>query len=409
MKKRHAPIGRHTLTNRRHDVLCLAIMATLAATPWRSSAQTVTLPGYDPTINDNLVGQTIVPGGGTVTIAGPQLFAAGDAGTRNTTLGALDALGRLISGTQWIGAARLNPGSQNFGVSVPDPITGGRRVVSTYATANLNPTAPVDANTTVPDVVNVNNQQYINARVGTVTAAGGTLNVNIGTAGAASNAATNGWTMAAKQSSLFYADGTGTAASNIDWTSSNRITFTGAVADPTVPNNFGVSFVAHYGGTFSITTSDGVTSSHTVNNDADLRSYNDFLIGQLQAGNLDPAQYNTLFARGYTSTTEQISYGQSADSPPDEVAQPIGNRIVMHLVGANAHGTIAPGATLEVVNANNGAVRGESGATVNIQGTLATTHTTGDGSAVILAGGSSGTNNGVINGNFFRRLSGQAR
>jgi outer membrane autotransporter protein len=406
MKKRHAPIGRHTLTNRRHDVLCLAIMATLAATPWRSSAQTVTLPGYDPTINDNLVGQTIVSGGGTVTIAGPQLFAAGDAGTRNTTLGALDALGRLISGTQWIGAARLNPGSQNFGVSVPDPITGGRRVVSTYATANLNPTAPVDANTTVPDVVNVNNQQYINARVGTVTAAGGALNVNIGTAGAASNAATNGWTMAAKQSSLFYADGTGTAASNIDWTSSNRITFTGAVADPTVPNNFGVSFVAHYGGTFSVTTSDGVTSSHTVNNDADLRSYNDFLIGQLQAGNLDPAQYNTLFARGYTSTTEQISYGQSADSPPDEVAQPIGNRIVMHLVGANAHGTIAPGATLEVVNANNGAVRGESGATVNIQGTLATTHTTGDGSAVILTGGSSGTNNGVINGNFFRQAVG---
>ncbi|WP_213948112.1 autotransporter outer membrane beta-barrel domain-containing protein [Luteibacter sp. dw_328] len=406
MKKQHATFGRPRSAIRRHDVLFLAVMAALASIPWRAQAQTVTLPGYDPTVNDNLVGQTVVPGGGTVTLSGPQLFAAGDSGTRNTTLGALDSLGRLISGTQWIGAARLNPGSQNFGVSVPDPITGGRRVVSTYATANLNPTAPVDLNTTVPDVVNVNNQQYINARVGTVTAAGGTLTVNIGTAGAASTAATNGWTMAAKQSSLFYADGTGTAASNIDWTSNNRITFTGAVANPTVPNTFGVSFVAHYGGTFNVTTSDGVTSSHTVNNDADLRTYNNFLIAQLQAGNLDPAQYNTLFSRGYTSTTEQITYGQSADSPPDEVAQPIGNRIVMHLVGANAHGTIAPGATLEVVNANNGAVRGESGATVTIQGTLATTHTTGDGSAVILTTGSSGTNSGVINGNFFRTAAG---
>ncbi|PTR32827.1 outer membrane autotransporter protein [Luteibacter sp. OK325] len=381
-------------------------MAALASLPWRADAQVVTLPGYDPTVNDNLVGQTVVPGGGTVTLSGPQLFAAGDSGTRNTTLGALNSLGRLLTGTQWIGAARLNPGSQNFGVSVPDPITGGSRVVSTYATANLNPTAPVDLNTTVPDVVNVNNQQYINARVGTVTSAGGTLNVNIGTGGAASTAATNGWTIAAKQSSLFYADGTGSAASNIDWTSNNRITFTGAVANPTVPNNFGVSFVAHYGGTFNVTTTDGVTSSHTVNNDADLRTYNNFLIAQLQAGNLDPAQYNTLFSRGYTFTTEQITYGQSADSPPDEVAQPIGNRIVMHLVGANAHGTIAPGATLEVVNANNGAVRGEGGATVNIQGTLATTHTTGDGSAVILTTGSSGTNNGVINGNFFRQAVG---
>ena len=408
MKTQHATIGRRDLAARKHAVLSLAILAALSATSWQAHAQVVTLAAYDPTVNDNLVGQTVVPGGGTVTLAGPQLFAAGDAGTRSTTLGALDALGRLISGAQWIGAARLNPGAQNFGVSVPDPITGGRRVVSTYATANLNPTAPVDSTTTVPDVVNVNNQQYINARVGTVTAAGGTLNVNIGSAGASTTAATNGWTMAAKQSSLFYADGTGGAASNIDWTSTNRITFTGAVADPTTPQNFGVSFVAHYGGTFTVTTSDGATTSHTVNNDADLRTYNNFLIAQLQAGNLDPAQYNALFARGYTSTTEQIRYGQSADSPPDEVAQPIGNRIVMHLVGANAHGTIAPGATLEVVNANNGAVRGEGGATVAIQGTLATTHTTGDGSALILTTGSSGTNNGVINGNFFRTAVGGA-
>ena len=405
MKTRHATIGRHALAVR-HDVLCLAILAALAAAPSPGRAQTVTLPGYDPTVNDNLVGQTLVPGGGTVTISGPQLFAAGDSGVRNTTLGQLDALGRLISGSQWIGAARLNPGSQNFGVSVPDPITGGRRVVSTYATANLNPTNPVTDATQVPDVVNVNNQQYINARVGTVTAAGGTMNVDIGTAGAATTAATNGWTMAAKQTSLFYADGTGTAASNIDWTSNNRITFTGAVASPNVPQNFGVSFVAHYGGTFDVTTADGVTSSHTVNNDADLRSYNDFLIAQLQAGNLDPTQYNTLFAKGYTSTTEQITYGQSADSPPDEVAQPIGDRIVMHLVGPNAHGTIASGATLEVMNANNGAVRAEGGATVNVQGTLATTHSTGDGSAIILTTGSSGTNNGVINGNFFRSTTG---
>ena len=135
-----------------------------------------------------------------------------------------------------------------------------------------------------------------------------------------------------------------------------------AVPNPTVPNNFGVSFVAHYGGTFNVTTSDGVNSSHTVNNDADLRTYNNFLIAQLQAGNLDPAQYNTLFSRGYTSTTEQITYGQSADSPPDEVAQPIGNRIVMHLVGANAHGTIAPGATLEVVNASPRSVGANSSA-----------------------------------------------
>ncbi|MEZ2417754.1 autotransporter outer membrane beta-barrel domain-containing protein [Luteibacter sp. RCC_6_2] len=390
----------------RHRVLFLAVASSLGAPSASIEAQTVPLAAYDPVNNDAKVGQTVVAAGSSVTISGNQQFQAGDTGTRNTTLGALDSLGRLISGTQWIGAPRLNPGSQNFGVSVPDPITGGRRVVSAYNTANLSPLGAVGLDTTVPDVVNVNDQQYIDARVGTVTAAGGSLAVNIGTAGAATDAATNGWTMAAKQTSLFYADGTGGVASNLDWTSTNRVAFTGEVANPTLPQTYGVSFVSHYGGTFNVTTTDGATTAHTVTNDAQLREYNDFLIAQMQAGNLDPALYAGLFARGYTSTTEQIVYGITADSPPDEVAQPVGNRIVMHLVGPDAHGTIASGATLEVVNANNGAVRGEAGATVTVNGTLATTHTSGDGSAVVLTGASTGTNNGVINGNFFRSAGG---
>jgi outer membrane autotransporter protein len=398
---------RYLIGGRRRTALFLGMTAALAGAPWIGvSAQTVTLPAYDPVNNDGKVGQTVVPAGQIVTLSGIQQFQPGDTGTRNTTLGALQGLGRVVSGAQWIGVGRLNPGTQNFGVSVPDPITGGRRVFSAYNTANLVPLAPVDANTTVPDVVNVSDQQYIDARVATVSPAGGVLNVNIGTPGAASDAAANGWTMAAKQSSLFYADGTGTAASDINWTSSNRITFTGAVADPTVPQNFGVSFVSTYGGTFGVTTTDGVTTSHTVTNDAQLRNYNDFLISQMQAGNLDPARYNALFAQAYSSATQQIVYGITADAPPDEVAQPIGNRIVVHLVGPNAHGVVAAGANLEVVNANNGAIRGEGGATVDIRGTLATTHTSGDGSALILTGASSGANNGVINGNFFRNAAG---
>lgn len=387
-------------------VLFLAIAAGLAAPSAPSGAQTVPLVAYDPVNNDARVGQTVVGAGATVTLSGIQQFQGGDSGARITTLALLQSRGQLNSGAQWLGAPRLNPGTRNFGVSVPDPITGGRRVFSTYDTARLVSITPLDPNTIVPDVVNVNDQQYLDARVGSVTAAGGTLRVDIGTAGAASDATTNGWTMAAKQSSLFHADGTGGAASNLEWTSDNRITFTGEVADPTVPQTFGVTFIAHYGGTFGVTTSDGLTSTHTVTNDAQLRDYNDFLIAQLQAGNLDPARYPGLFALGYTSTSEQLTYGITADSPPDEVAQAIGNRIVMHLVGVNAHGTIASGATLEVVNANNGAVRGEGGAAVAIDGTLATTHASGDGSALILTGGSVATNNGVINGNFFRSASG---
>ncbi|MFC4762111.1 autotransporter outer membrane beta-barrel domain-containing protein [Dyella koreensis] len=369
-------------------------------------AQSVTLGVYDPQINDNKVGQQIVGAGNTMTISGPQQFLAGDSGARSTTLGALNTAGKIVSGSQWIGAGRLNPGTINFGVTVPDPITGGTRVVSTYATANLVPLTPVDMNTSVPDEVNVNGAQYIDARVGTVTSAGGTLNVNVGTAGAASTASTNGWTMAAKQSSLFYADGSAGVASNINWQSNNRITFIGDVAAPNQPQNYQVTYVSSYGGTFTVTTLDGVANTKAVNNDSDLRTYNDWLISQIRAGNLDPAQYTNEFNKAYASSTQNVGYNISANNPADEIAQPIGLRVVMHTIGNNGRATVNSGAKLEVVNSNGGAMRAESGGTLTNNGTLATTHTSGDGTAMFMTGSSSGTNNGVINGNFFLNTNG---
>ena len=397
--------GRKSRSHRRRYVSWLVFPSLLFA-GGTGFAQSVTLGLYDPQVNDHKVGQQVVGAGATLTINGPQQFTTGDSGARNTTLGDLAAIGRIVDGAQWIGAPRLNLGTQNFGVTVPDPITGGSRVVSTYATANLAPQAPVDADTTVPDAVNVAGAQYIDARVGTVTSAGGTLNVNIGAAGAPSDAATNGWTMAAKQSSLFYADGSAGAASAIHWQSANRIGFIGDVADPTQPQTYRVTNVATYGGTFSVTTLDGKTISKTVNNDGDLRAYNDWLISQIHAGNLDPAQYSAEFDKALSTATQTISYNVTANDPADEIAQPIGLRVVMHAVGNAGTATIDGGAKLEVSNANGGAMRAEAGGTLTNNGTLATIHTSGDGSAMFITGSSSGTNNGVINGNFFLNADG---
>ena len=391
--------GRRGSTRRGIARIAFPILSLAAA--GTGFAQNVVLGTYDPLVNDNQVGATTLAAGTTTTIQGPQQFQAGDSGSRNTTLQALYDAGRVVSGWEWIGAPRLNPGTQNFGVTVPDPITGGTRVVSTYATANLTPMTPASAGVTVPDEVNVNGAQYINARVGTVGSGGGTLNVNIGSAGALSTDNTNGWTMALKQSSLFYADGSAGNASAMHWQSSNRISFIGSVADPTQPETYQVTYVSRYGGTFSVTTLDGKTTARTVNNDSDLRTYNDWLIGQIRAGNLDPTQYSTEFAKAYTSSTQSISYNVSANNAADEIAQPIGLRVVMHAIGNAGTATIDAGGKLEVANANGGAMRAESGGTLTNNGTLAVTHTTGDGSAMFMTGGSSGTNNGVINGNFF--------
>ena len=393
--------GRQGRATRHRDMARIAPILMGFAFAGHTLAQSVTLGVYDPQVNDSKVGATIVGAGATVNLQGPQQFLAGDSGSRNTTLGQLNASSRIVSGWPWVGAARLNPGTLNFGATVPDPITGGTRVVSTYATSNLTPLAPADASATVPDEVNVNGAQYIDARVGSVGTGGGTLNVNIGTAGAASTASTNGWTMAAKQSSLFYADGSGGNASALHWQSSNRITFVGAVANPSQPETYQVTYVSSFGGAFNVTTLDGATTSRTVNNDSDLRSYNDWLIKQLQAGNLDPAQYSNEFAKAYSSATQTISYNVSANNPADEVAQPIGLRVAMHAVGNQGTATVDAGGKLEVANSNGGAIRAESGGTLANNGTLAVTHTTGDGSAMFITGSSSGTNNGVINGNFF--------
>ncbi|MBB3228106.1 autotransporter family porin [Luteibacter sp. Sphag1AF] len=392
----------HPAQGRRH-IRAKRLLATslLACGTQAAFAQVVTLGAYDPQINDNLVGAQIVAPGATMTLQGPQLFGAGDPGTRTTTLGALGAANRIVSGSQWIGAARLNPGTQNFGVTVPDPITGGSRVVSTYATANLVPAAPVDASTSVSDVVDVNGAQYINVRVGTVNSTGGTLDVNIGSSGAASTAATNGWTMAAKQSSLFYADGTGASPSAINWNSTNRITFTGVTAAPAQPQSLNVTFVAQYGGTFSVTTLDGATTTQTVTNDAQLRTYNNWLISQLQSGNMDPTQYTANFNKAYTSSTQSITYSITASNPADEIAQPIGLRVVMHAVGGLARDTVAIGGKLEVANSVGGAMRAEAGGAIVNNGTLATINGSGDGVAMLVTGASHGSNSGVINGNFF--------
>ena len=383
----------------RRVLACAVALGCLGA----AQAQNVTLGAYDPQINDNLVGATIVAGGATVNLSGPQRFAAGTDGSVSATLASLRDTGRIISGSQWIGAARLSPGPQSFGVTVPDTITGGNRVVSTFATANLVEIAPVDYTTTVPDVVLVNGGQYIKMRVGTVTSAGGTLNVGIGTTSSGPTAAANGWTINAKQTSMFYADGTAGNASAINWNSINRITFGGTAATPNDPDRlFAVTNVVTYGGTFNVTTVDGVTTSHTVTNATQLQAYNNFLIAQLQTGNLDPSRYNTEFNKAVSTVTQNIDYTITATGSTDEVFQPIGLRVVVHAVGAQARGTVAAPAQLEVVNSNGGAMRAEQGATITNNGALSTTHTTGDGTTMLATSGSHAVNNGVLNNGLFR-------
>jgi autotransporter family porin len=362
-------------------------------------SQAVTLAAYTPQGNDDQVGKLVVSGG-SETLTGNQAFTAGDDGAVTTTLGQV----AIASGSQFLNQDRLDPGPQNFAITTPDAATGTNTTFQVYNSASLVALAPVSSATSVPDVQNVNDAQYINARVADVS--GGTLDVNIGQANALSSASTNSWSMAAKQTQLFDVSGTGT----VNWNSNNRISFFGATATPdssgSATSSYAVQNLATYNGAFSVQTLDGQSTSFTVSNASQLQTYNNWLISQLQKGNLDKTRYLTEFNKAVTFTNGNIVYNVSA-TPPDEVTQAIGNRIVINANGPDAKVNLAAGKTLEVVGATGGAIKASNGAQAVIDGKLASRGSiTNNGTALVLTDNSSGINNGVINGGFLNRQDG---
>ncbi|MBB3306070.1 MULTISPECIES: autotransporter outer membrane beta-barrel domain-containing protein [unclassified Enterobacter] len=362
-------------------------------------SQAVTLGTYTPQNNDNQIGKITVSSGNE-TLTGNQAFTPGTDGAVTTTLGQV----AITSGSQYLNQDRLDPGPQNFAITTPDAATGTNSTFQVYNSASLVALAPVTSATSVPDVQNVNNGQYIDARIADVT--GGTLDVNIGQANALSSASTNSWTMAAKQTELFDVSGSGT----VNWNSNNRISFFGATATPdgagSATSSYQVQNLATYNGAFSVQTLDGKSTSFTVTNASQLQSYNNWLISQLQSGNLDKTRYLTEFNKAVTFTNANIVYNVSA-TPPDEVTQPILNRIVINASGAGAKVNLAAGKTLEVVGATGGAIKASNGAQAVIDGKLASRGSiTNNGTALVLTDNSSGINNGVINGGFLNRQDG---
>lgn len=366
-----------------------------------TQAWSAELKPFTPELNDNRVGVFCICNGTTQTLSGNLQFAPGLSGTVDVTLAQLQSSGRIITDDNAIGADRLTLGSQDYDVIVHDPATDTYSVFQTYNSAEISALAPVDLNAVVPDYVNVGDAQYINARVAQVS--NGTINVNIGEQGAGTTAATNGWIMAAKQSQLFTASGTGT----MNWDSDNRITFNSITPPPGDRLAYQINDIVNYSGTFTVTTLDNNTTSFNVTNLSELQSYNNWLIDQLSSGNLSANSYNSDFNKALTLKTGSVVYTMSANDPDDDVAQAIGDRVVLSADGPHAKVTVQAGKTLEVVNASNGAVRGTNGATVVIDGKLASSGSTAsDNNAIELTNGSKATNNGVINGGFFNQADG---
>jgi len=332
-----------------------------------ASGGACTLGSYSPTANDNLAGATTVSGGDTVGVTGAWTSAAGDPGYTLTPIGNTS----IVSGNP--NQPLLSLGGKTQSVSTPDSITGTHTSIATYDSSAF--AASTAGATNVPVYQDVNGNQYVNLRLGTVDSTGGTLNVSIGNPANAPGAAGNAISIAPKQTDLTFADGTGSAKSVVSWNSRNQIWLGtgdylasgGAVGQVQLD-------VPTYAGTF--TAFDG--STWTVSDAASLAAYNDFLARAVRSGALGTqAAYDTAFGQAVTFTQETFQYANNV-SAGDKNTLPIDHLSVMHGTGANA--------TLQI---------GKDGQ-IDFRGT----NTIESSSAVLAENGAHFVNDGRLSGDF---------
>ena len=137
-----------------------------------ASGGSCALGSFSPTANSNLAGATTVSGGDTVGVSGAWTGAGGDPGYTLAPIGSTS----IVSGNP--NQALLSLGGKTQSVSTPDSITGTHTSVATYDSSAFS--ASTAGSTTVPVYHDVNGNQYVNTRIGTVESSGGTLNVSIG-------------------------------------------------------------------------------------------------------------------------------------------------------------------------------------------------------------------------------------
>ncbi|WP_324724506.1 autotransporter outer membrane beta-barrel domain-containing protein [Lelliottia sp. JS-SCA-14] len=364
-----------------HSSSCSTVDGTNGGTSV-SNGGTCSVPvGYNPSDNDSLVGAASVMGGDTITLTGIGTgIQTGNRGIQANILGSLNPDAN--------GLERLLLGPQTLGVNTQDPVTGTNIVVAAYNSSVFNTSdwgQFSGINTQTP--TNVGDNQYINARLGSVQ--NGTLSVNIGDSSQLPSASVNTIDMAAKQTMLTMAQG---ANSTILWTSKNRVLMGDAlVAAPGTVTQSTTIDIPVYAGTF--TGFNGQT--WTVSNAIQLQQYNDALINALQNGQLSSqAAYDQAFSQAVSFTPRVISYSYTIDSG-DDITQSVGNNYSMYASGSGAQAIIQTGGQIDQRGASVAAV---NGALAEIQ---AGAQLSGHFNSLFIGSGSTGVNNGVISGGYF--------
>jgi fibronectin-binding autotransporter adhesin len=308
---------------------------------------------------------------------------------------------------------------QNGSTSAFDPVTQSNVFFTTYQSAALTSGSYFPALAGLGEFLLDQNNVHIHQGVGLgqVQRTGGALTVNLGDATQLVRAPANTIALMAKNTTLTLADGTGTAASTVDWTSRNRVDF--QLAPVVAPETQTMSqVVTQFGGTFATTDGQGNSVTHSVTTPAELAAYNDWLSSQLGTWLVPAAnggegltqtqaqqRYDTWIGLALTKETVTWQYQVWTDGGVHNNAATVGtgNLNVISATGANATGRLAAGAALAVTGSNNGAMRADTGAKLINNGELDVWATSQNSPVAIgmQVTNATATNNGVISANLF--------
>lgn len=316
------------------------------------------IPPYHPPGSNEGLGGAVVTDGDTVTLHGTSPISTGYSG--NTTVDGSTV--NVVSGT--FQSSALVTGGQSVAVAGPNDAAGVNVVYRVYDSSAF--VERSNANTPVNQFEDVDGDMYYRASLGKVEASGGTLNVKLGDAPMGAPA-DNAIVMVSKQTYLTSADGSGDAASSVNWQSRNLIDMGIDPGLPTPDENGIITVqvpVTTYAGSVAF---NGTT--YTVTNAAEMARYNDALVAALKSGVLtSQAEYDQAFARAYTTTDMEVRY-QTNTSAGDLARTPNGDRYVVLAHGANGSAVIERNAQIDVVRAS-GAIKATGGATASNRGTL---------------------------------------
>ncbi|EIZ4568895.1 TPA: autotransporter outer membrane beta-barrel domain-containing protein [Escherichia coli] len=254
---------------------------------------------WRPAQNNNLVGAETV-NGTTENIIGPISVVSGSSGLVGMTVDEAKAEGYITAGDDLTGLLYIDTGGRTKALQYWDAATGAYRTVQVYDNDAFSQRAAGSSANELISGFAPDAGFFYKTRFVTVTN-GGTANIDVGA---------DFIGRYFKDTQLAVADGAG---STVNWNSENEF-YLQAAATSTNGLTYTTTIDSKaYAGTFT----DWQGQQHQVNSQADLQQYNDYLTQAIVDGKLTASQYETEFNRAIITTTHTYDVDRTAGGKID--------------------------------------------------------------------------------------------